>query len=191
MSASSVPGKAGKAGRPPADIVCDWLGIDRESIPELPKAVNTGWLQTLLDNSNLNFTGAYVSGDPLPGYRPGLFTPPSRAIRRGWIPNVQALNDQGWGIVFFYVGYSVGGQGVQRPVGQTDRQRGALHARQLRTTLQSLGPAWEGAVVFIDNEDGECTALPADLADYYSGLFDEMSRPDPTLACFRPGMYGH
>ena len=57
--------------------------------------------------------------------------------------------------------------------------------------MNALGPAWAGATVFIDNEDPVGTNLPNDLIEYYLGLFEEMSRPDPSLAAFRPAFYGH
>jgi hypothetical protein len=104
--------------------------------------------------------------------------------------SMAALDGQGWGAAFFYVGYSVTG-GERMPATGVDAARGTLHGLHLRTTLNALGPEFAGAVVFIDNEDSTSQALPQNLVDYYNALFTEMSRPDPDLAAFRPGMYGH
>lgn len=145
---------------------------------------------TLIDNSNMRFTGAYVTGAALAGNANNLFTTSSKDVARGWIANIATLAGQGWGTAFFYVGYSVTG-GESAPASGVDTARGTLHGSHLRTTLNALGSDFAGAVVFIDNEDSTTQALPQNLIDYYNGLFTEMSRPDPNLAAFRPGMYGH
>src|SRR5687767_4042436 len=62
----------------PASIVTKWTGVDRSSIPRHVVAGNTvgdtGWMGTLIDNSNLRFTGAYVSGPALAGIAANHFT---------------------------------------------------------------------------------------------------------------------
>jgi hypothetical protein len=178
----------------PATIATKWAGVDRSNIPRRivggQTVGDTDWMGTLLDNSNLRFTGAYVTGPPPTGQPAAHFTASSRATARRWMPNIQTLTDQGWGVVLFYVGYSVGG-GEPVPAGGTNRARGTAHGLHLRTILHGLGPAWAGATVFIDNEDSVGTNLTPDLIEYYLGLFDEMSRPDPNLAAFRPAFYGH
>ncbi|HEY3497765.1 MAG TPA: hypothetical protein VGK73_23870, partial [Polyangiaceae bacterium] len=174
----------------PANIVVKWAGVDRSSIPQRASVPDTDWMGILLDNSNLRFTGAYVTGPALAGSPARSFTNSSQATARGWMPSMRTLVDQGWGAVFFYVGYSVGGN-EPAPTSGLDRARGTLHGRHLRTILNALGPSFAGATVFIDNEDTVQTALTAALMDYYSALFDEMVRPDANLACFRPALYGH
>jgi hypothetical protein len=177
----------------PANIPVKWVGIDKRDIPKHRVAgvwtADTDWMGTLLDNSNIRFTGAYVTGPSLPGHPESEFTGSSKAVSRGWMANIQTLADQGWGAVFFYVGYSVGG-GQPKPA-HLDRARGTLHGLHLRTVMDALGPNWAGATVFIDNEDSVGTTLPNDLVDYYLALFEEMSRPDPVLAAFRPALYTH
>jgi peptidoglycan hydrolase-like protein with peptidoglycan-binding domain len=177
----------------PANIVVNWTGVDRKEIPQFRvgrrMVLDPGWMGILIDNSNMRFTGAYVTGAGLPGHQASEFTKSSRDTARGWMPNIQTLADQGWGIVFFYVGYSVGGREPAPP--GTDRARGTLHGLHLRTTLTALGANWAGATVIIDNEDSDSTTLPNNLIEYYLGIFDEMSRPDPDLAAFRPALYGH
>src|SRR5207244_1923826 len=84
---------------------------------------------------------------PPAGPPAGHFTKSSRDVARAWMPNIQALADQGWGAVFFCVGYSVGG-GQPAPAG-IGRARGVEHGLHLRTTMNALGPAWAGATVFI------------------------------------------
>ena len=172
----------------PAAIPPKWTGVDRKYIPGAPAAAaDPAWMGTLIDNSNLRFTGAYVTGPPPAGTTASDYTGSSKDVARGWMANIQTLADQGWGVVFFYVGYSVGG-GHPAPAGLT-AARGTLHGQHLRATLHALGPAWAGATVFIDNEDLRTTTLPNDLIDYYVALFAEMSRPDPTQAAFRPALY--
>ncbi|MGZ5199895.1 MAG: hypothetical protein ACXWC4_09005 [Telluria sp.] len=192
----------------PAVIAAPWVGIDKSQIPQTrgrhPQP-DTGWMGTLIDNSNLRFTGAYVTGAALPGTsapangRRGRrrrastaspFTNSSLDVKRGWMPSMATLAGQGWGAAFFYVGYSVTG-GERMPATGVDAARGTLHGLHLRTTLHALGPEFAGAVVFIDNEDSTSQALPQNLVDYYNALFAEMSRPDPDLGAFRPAMYGH
>ena len=178
---------------PTAQIATKWAGVDTRTIPKRMvnrnQVADTPWMGTLLDNSNLRFTGAYVTGDRLPQVPGDHFTNSSKDTAREWLPNIQTLAEQGWGAVFFYVGYSVGG-GEPAPAG-VDRARGIEHGRHLRTTLHALGPEWAGATVFVDNEDPEGTPLPPDLVEYYLGIFDEMSRPDQNQAAFRPAFYGH
>jgi hypothetical protein len=193
----------------PAVIAAPWVGLDKSQIPQTPgrhPQPDTGWMGTLIDNSNLRFTGAYVTGAGLPGAdtgppttgrrrrrsagTPSPFTNSSLDVKRGWMPSMAALTSQGWGAAFFYVGYSVTG-GEHMPAAGVDAARGTLHGLHLRTTLHALGPQFAGAVVFIDNEDSTSQALPQDLVDYYNALFAEMARPDPGLAAFRPAMYGH
>ena len=178
----------------PSPIAVNWAGVDRSHTPQAdsanhPIADPIAWMGTLIDNSNLRFTGAYVTGPPLAGHPAAHFTGSSKAVARGWMPNIQALADEGWGLVFFYVGYSVGG-GHPKPA-VLNRARGTEHGLHLRTTMHALGPAWAGATVFIDNEDPVATNLPNDLIEYYVAMFEEMSRPDPNLAAFRPAFYGH
>jgi hypothetical protein len=178
----------------PANIVTRWVGVDKRDLPRTgrPLTANPSWMGTLIANSNLTFTGAYVTGPALSGQgiTPSDFTGSSKAISRAWMPNMATLTGQGWGAAFFYVGYSVGG-GEPAPATGVDTARGTLHGRHLRTIITALGPSFAGAVVFIDNEDSTSTTLPSTLIDYYNGLFTEMVRPDPNLACCRPGLYGH
>jgi hypothetical protein len=192
--AEQAPGPTPVAVVRPAAIATKWAGVDRSAIPKHTvggsSVADTAWMGTLIDNSNLRFTGAYVTGAAPAGQPTTSYTASSRAVGRAWIPNLGALAGQGWGIAFFYVGYSMGG-GEPIPASGTNRARGTLHGAHLRGILNALGPAWAGATVIVDNEDGDSTALSNDLIDYYLGLFDEMSRPDPALAAFRPGFYSH
>lgn len=179
--------------QPPANIPSRWVGVDRSQIPQTTghhPVPDPAWMGTLMDNSNLRFTGAYVTGVALSGNADNLFTNSSKAVARGWMSNMQTLSDQGWGAAFFYVGYSVGG-GEAAPSTGVDTARGTLHGLHLRTTLNALGNNFAGAVVYVDNEDSTSTVLTQNLIDYYNGLFAEMSRPDPNLAAYRPGLYGH
>src|SRR5205085_11086845 len=68
------------------------------------------WLGTLIDHSNLRFTGAYIMGDPLASSTRNDFTketmPTTAGSDRQWMENVGNLRAQGWGIVFWYFGLS-------------------------------------------------------------------------------------
>jgi hypothetical protein len=175
-------------------IATSWAGVDRRDVPMHrvggTSVADPPWMGTLIDNSNLRLTGAYVTGPPPPGLPEGRFTKSSKEVARGWMANIQTFADQGWGAVFFYVGFSIGG-GHPAPRG-INRAWGVEHGLHLRTTLHNaLGAQWAGATVFVDNEDGEDTTLTPEIVEYYVGLFDEMSRPDRHLAAFRPAFYGH
>lgn len=179
----------------PQPILASWAGVDRSHIPKTntagprPTEVDDpAWMGTLIANANLRFTGAYVTG-PAIATPANAFTNSTKAVERGWMRNLAALAAQGWGFAFFYVGYSIGG-GEAAPA-NADRTRGDLHGRHLRTIMHQHGPRFAGSVVIIDNEDGESDILPANLIQYYLGLFEAMSRPDPALRAFRPGIYGH
>lgn len=166
------------------------MGLDKSELPRTPAGDDPGWMGTLIANSNLRFTGAYVTGPPLAGEPAGNFTPTTRAVERAWMRNLNALLAQGWGFAFFYVGHSVSGGEQARTAAQKTRARGELHGRHLRTVMHASGPRLGGSVVIIDNEDGETDDPEAWETDYYLGLFEAMSRPDPDLRAFRPGLYG-
>src|SRR5206468_2838589 len=125
--------------------------------------------------SNLRLCGAYLEGTTFPsGATDGQFTHSTKDVTRGWIPNVTTLRAQGWGTMFYYVGYSVGG-GEPLPSAAAlptagYSARGRLHARHAKMIVGSIAPALDGAVVFFDNEDGEGTAI-APLLPYYNAFF--------------------
>ncbi len=178
----------------PKRIATRWTGVDKKDMPRFgnPPVIDPGWMGTLIDTSNLRFTGVYVTAPALtgPGISPSNFTNSSKDANRGWMTRIQALTDQGWGAAFFYLSYSVGGN-EPAPAAGVDAARGQLHGKHLRTAITTLGAGFAGAVIFLDNEDSVSVSLPATLVDYYRGLFAEMIRPDPTLAACRPGLYGH
>lgn len=184
---------AAAAVQPPANIVSRWIGIDRMNFPTTlgrHPAVAPGWMETFIDNSNMRFAGGYVTGNALAGSPATQFTSSSMQVSRNWMGQLATLVSQGWGTALFYVGYSVGG-GHPAPAAGVNTARGTLHGLHLRTTLTALGANFAGALVFIDNEDSTTTPLSQDLIDYYNGIFQEMSRPDPNLFSYRPGLYGH
>lgn len=188
----------GKKRQKPAPLAADHVGVDRKNFPSLkghedqPRTKDDiQWVQRLFTFSNLRFMGAYVSGQQPSGEAKERFTRESLDERRAWLPNLAALAGQGWGIVFWYMGFNLGHEPRPRPLkGQkADRTHGTRHGKHLRVLLAALGDDWAGATVMIDQEDDKGTKLNKEFIEYYQALFDEMSRPDPELPAFRPGMY--
>lgn len=147
-----------------------------------------------MDNSNLRFCGAYLEGTTFPpSSTAGQFTNSSKDVNRAWIPNVGTMRDKGWGIVFWYVGYSIGG-GEPIPTSLASAgyaDRGRLHAQHAKTIMSTVSPAFDGAVVFLDNEDGIGTNVSS-LFPYYTAFFDELQTPGPgMLPAMRAGLYAH
>jgi hypothetical protein len=181
----------------PPPLPVAWMGIDRSDIPKSAGSADTNWLGLLIDNSNLRLCGAYLEGTTFPA--PGTadqFTNSTQAVARDWVPaNVSTMRGQGWGTMFYYVGYSVGGG---EPLPSTAKlaladypARGQLHARHAKTIVSTITPALDGAVVFFDNEDSEDTNISA-LIPYYNAFFDELQTPGPgALPALRPGLYAH
>jgi hypothetical protein len=177
----------------PDPLPVAWVGIDRSSIPKSgnPAAPNPNWLGLMIDNSNLRLCGAYLEGAAPAGHPTTEFTNSTQDVARGWIPNVGTLWGQGWGIAFFYVGYSVGG-GEPMPSAAAARTsaRGRLHAQHAKEILKTITPQPNGAVVYFDNEDGTGTNTSS-LNDYYGGFFDELQTPDIDHFAARVGLYAH
>lgn len=172
------------------------FGIDKAEAP--PAA----WLKDLFDVSNLRFTGAYIDGPPLTGNPAASFTIPSRAYSsRHWMDRVDNAWQTGWGIVFFYLGYSSPNDGsadhsVHPPAGEPTPERGRLHAQHIKSIIHDANPGWAGAVVMIDNENSEGLDLDNSaevrLRDYYLAMCEELTTPGPGDAPpMRPGFYLH
>jgi hypothetical protein len=171
-----------------------WVGIDKINMPPSQADHGTGWLGGLIDNSNLRFTGAYVTGAVLPI---ADYTSSSRASNRHWVANIGSLRDQGWGIAFWYVGYSVGG-GEKAPAGLAAiaAARGKLHAIHAKTIIHTTNPNLAGSVVFLDNEDNESVTVTQldEIRDYYDAFFKELETETPgpiPLPAMRCGLYAH
>lgn len=171
-----------------------WVGIDKINMPPDQADNGTGWLGTLIDNSNLRFTGAYLTGAATPI---SDYTGSSRSSKRHWMANIISLRSQGWGIAFWYVGYSVGG-GESAPAGLAAiaTARGKLHAIHAKTIIQATNPNLAGSVVFLDNEDNEgVTVVELDeIRAYYEAFFNELETETPgppLLPAMRCGLYAH
>ncbi|MFD3555879.1 hypothetical protein ACFWWA_27830 [Streptomyces goshikiensis] len=195
---SPVPRPAqAPAGPPvPAPRIAPYLfGFDRSVAPA------PGWLTELFDASNLRFAGAYVDGPPVAGNPPASFTVSSRSPDRHWMDRLGAAAADGWGIVFFYIGYSSShdtsaDSSTHPPAGQPTQERGRLHAQHIKTIIGSRNPGWAGGVVMIDNENSAKLDLDSraeqPLRDYYLALCEELVLPGPGDAPpMRPGFYLH
>jgi len=186
----------GKKRQKPASLPADHVGVDRMFFPSLkghedqPRTKDDiQWMQRLFAYSNLRFTGAYVSGQQPSGEAERRFTKESLDADRAWLANLAALAQQGWGIVLWYMGFNYKHLPLVRKGAKADPAHGKRHGHHLRVLLAALGDDWAGAAVMIDQEDDRGTKLPKEFIEYYQALFDEMSRPDPELPAFRPGMY--
>jgi hypothetical protein len=183
-----------------------WVGIDRDVMPPDQADNGTGWLGLLIDHSNLRFTGAYLTGpaltstppaDPIPA---DAFTGSTTTTKRHWVANIGSLRSQGWGIAFWYVGYSVKGPYISTFIEipatlvvdtvAMKRLRGALHAKHAKTIIHDINSQCAGSVVFLDNENGEGTAT-TDIQDYYQGFFEELEKSDSGMPAMRCGLYAH
>jgi hypothetical protein len=172
-----------------------WVGIDKINMPPDAADNGTGWMGVLIDNSNLRLTGAYLTGPALTGtgITPLDFTSSSRSPNRHWVNNIGSLRDQGWGIVLWYLGYSVE-LGHPAPAGLSAiaAARGKLHAKHAKAIIQDTNPGLAGSVVFLDNEDISSTTGKAldPIRAYYTAFFDELENPadSPAMRC---GLYAH
>src|ERR1051326_7275761 len=132
---------------PQPTVPVSWVGIDRQNMPLSPTTNKSGWMGALIDNSNLRLTGAYLTGAATPK---SDYTSSSRDSDRHWVENIGALRDQGWGIAFWYVGYSVGG-GHPIPAAlkldaTTAARGGGEHAKQAQVILGAMNPPLAGAI---------------------------------------------
>jgi hypothetical protein len=189
----ATPGPAATPATPvPRPIVSRWIGVDRRDFPRTTGArptVAPDWMGNLIDNSNLRFAGGYVTGPAPSGTAATQFTSSSLSPNRQWMGQMLTLRSQGWGTAMFYVGFSVGGN--HPAPANADAALGTLHGLHLRTAMHVLGADFAGSVVIVDNEDNVGTIVTQNLIDYYNGIFAEMSRPDPNLFSYRPGIYAH
>lgn len=190
----------------PDHLDVKWLGIDKRDIPKTKTQSAAYWVGSLIDHSNLRFTGAYLEGEALSGHPTGEFTGSSKAVSRGWMQNLDSLRTQGWGIAFWYVGYSKPDERIPSDVwapawtsSAQASERGRLHAQHAKTIVAAANPQLAGAIVFFDNENfdprgnanNERAILDA-LETYYLAFFDELETPGPgSLPAMRCGLYGH
>lgn len=205
------------------------IGLDRSNVPSVGQGkgapFDRAWTDELFRRSTLNFLGLYLADlDPLPapttkdGVYDQKYTEPSGNHSNGWVKAFAELEAMGWGILFFYVGYSIRAgmyntmppydiasrakadainQEQQRFVATPKivmpdalaKERGVLHANHIKKILRRLpGVPQSGAVVYVDNEGGDY--LQSNLAVYFHALFDELQNPGKDLFAVRPGLYG-
>jgi hypothetical protein len=178
---------------PQPTVPVSWVGIDRQNMPLSPTTNKSGWMGALIDNSNLRLTGAYLTGAATPK---SDYTSSSRDSDRHWVENIGALRDQGWGIAFWYVGYSVGGGHPIPAALKLDATaaaaRGVAHAKHAKGIVGAMNPPLAGAIVFLDNEDdiSKIGSKLDPIRAYYKAFFDELedSADGPALRC---GLYAH
>jgi hypothetical protein len=181
-----------------------WMGIDRQNMPPVPANHTTDWLGALMDHSNLRFTGAYIQGDALIellGDPPVMSvssdfkveTVPAKSHNRRWMENIGNLRRQGWGIVFWYFGYSQATLPAPILAEKDASAYGRLHARHAKTSIhatsQVANTPLAGSVVFVDNEDGGGSPTKL-IKAYYEAFFEELEKPGPGGApAMRCGIY--
>ncbi|HEY4940105.1 MAG TPA: hypothetical protein VII56_01650 [Rhizomicrobium sp.] len=195
-----------------------WVGLDRMDIPQnnagdgfVPNSI--AWFSSLTDHGNFRFCGAYLTGQNYPNGAVGSqFTKSAIDINRNWVPNVWRMrHDLGWGIVLWYMGYSVTGK-YAMPAGIDPVARGKLHALHAKTIVSAIPPALDpdtgstipptldGAVVVLDNEDPDDLFTRPDRPDqsriaalkqYYKAFFDQLQQEDAGLPTLRIGVYAH
>lgn len=208
LGLAAAPGQA--TPRPPAALPGAWLGIDRGYLPGAPAHPDLDWMRLLPAHSNLRFCGAYLEGDST-SYPPGWnaagvpvnpatgspFTASSINTRRGWMQNVSVLRAQGWGTVFVYFGYSVGGA---EPISKTNATPGqyaalgTLDAQHAKLIMHAVSPQLDGAVVYVDNEDvNPAPAVGDPIMGYYQAFLSELQRPGPGtgVPAMRAGAYAY
>jgi hypothetical protein len=165
----------------------------------------TEWLNELYIHSNLDFCGLYLVGEVPPREHSPDFTNSSKRVdRRSWIgePNgtgrhrgvLVDMIPQGWGINFWYVGYSVTGNepAPSRMTSNNAADFGRRHGRHIKKLIYERGPEFAGSTVMVDNEDDDKTPLGPILTPYYNAMFDEMRTPGPgDWQAVRPGLYAH
>ncbi|KAF4333326.1 hypothetical protein FBEOM_12865 [Fusarium beomiforme] len=152
------------------------------------------WMKALYRQSNFSFTGHYLTHNP---------TGPDNK----WRIVFPTFLEQGWGFLFYYVGYSYRDKkdsvswNRKWSVEQA-RAKGVENGKILKARAAALGHESQGAVVFVDNEDQQEKKpsnnmkgdLPLDekILNYYDALFEECrihgEGPNDGPAV-RPGIY--
>jgi hypothetical protein len=185
-----------------------FAGLDKDVMPEGPRAAGPLWLGHLLRLSTFRVAGAYLQFAPA----------------RHWPTNVLPLRGQGWGIGPIFLGLSRESfvRKVRTPVLDDDghpvldprghplfvtrrifedpekaRWRAEMTAAQgTADAVEAKGLAataalTPGSVIWFDNEDPSDVVLVAHEFEYYAAFFAEIVTPRRDAPAFRPGLYAH
>lgn len=160
-----------------------------------PKAKNSAWFGELYSHSNFSVLGVYLN------HGVSLTTGSKNEFKDSqWMTSLKILCDQGWGIVFFYLGLqkdvldATKLWNVDKPTAATTKQAnqvGKRHGRHVKLGVTRLLKNHKvdnnGSVVYVDNEYG---SLNPAWRTYYNSMFEEMRSPGPA-GCqpVRPGLY--
>ena len=177
-----------------------FAGLDKDIMPEGPRAPGPLWLGHLLRESTFRVTGAYLQFAPA----------------RHWLANVLALRDEGWGVGGIFLGDSrdsyvrkvntsvIGRDGVRRNVQQRffeepekarwratmTAARGTAHAVEAKA-LAVTAALMPGSVIWFDNEDPSDVVFETHEFQYYAAFLTELVTPRRDAPAFRPGLYAH
>ena len=135
-----------------------WMGFDNYGCPGTHPTASAGdlaWFDWCTQKSNLHFAGAYLEGNSFP---PTTLTYPTnitfagatRDLKRHWMENVGALRAHGWGIAFWYVGYSLLDPKARMPASIQHADFGALgklHAMHARMIVKDMNLGLDDATL--------------------------------------------
>lgn len=176
-----------------------FAGLDKDVMPEGPRAAGPAWLGLLLRGSTFRVAGAYLQF----------------AATRHWPANLRVLRDRGWGIGGIYLGDSRESyvrkvkthpvvDGVRQTV--TERffnaperlrsqtrmtaARGTANAQEAKRLAAAAGlPA--GSVIWFDNEDPDDVVFADYELAYYAAFLAEIVIGGGEAPAYRPGLYAH
>lgn len=168
------------------------LGVDKQDMPGPPGGPfdDAKWMANILPLSNLDFTGAYVTGAG------GAEITGSAKKKLAWMGKLTALINSGWGTVLWYVGHThaqvIGDDPKKHPLPESfdtaaAEARGVAHAQHVKLCLAGLG--MEGAVVMFDNENDPPLTFTPEYVAYFESFVDELQRPDRDVPAYRAGVY--
>src|SRR5438128_2501899 len=64
------------------------------------------WMQQLYKRSNLEFTGIYLTSDPIPPHTKKDYAMPTYHVSNGWVDNFSVIEKMGWATLLLYEGFT-------------------------------------------------------------------------------------
>ncbi|KAH7071781.1 hypothetical protein FB567DRAFT_554416 [Paraphoma chrysanthemicola] len=189
----------------PAFMGLDTRGKSSDSSRSI-NAKNSAWFEELYAHSNFSVLGVYLNHSvTLDTGKNGIF----KDDDSHWMESLKTLCEQGWGIIFFYVGLlkdDSGSTGPENPIFgprawnvkspsaavlRQASEAGKQHGKHVKIGISKLLTKHKidnnGSVVYIDNEYG---LLNPAWRRYYNAMFEEMRTPGPKdYQPVRPGLY--